>query len=147
KNVLLTARKYYNCLNMEGMQLENEGGAGSLDSHLEQILVQNEMMMSSDVITDAQLSVHTIALLRDTGYFTEVNESMADNLYWGKGKGCQFVMEGCYTKQKFNEFPSEHKIQCSFENDGYGEPTTTPFLDNCMMKSVYGNKLFTSFKQ
>ncbi|EGR28964.1 leishmanolysin family protein, putative [Ichthyophthirius multifiliis] len=152
KNILLTARKYYNCPTMEGMQLENEGGSGSLGSHWEQLLVQNEMMMSSDVITDAQLSVHTIALLKDTGYFAEVNENMADNLYWGKGKGCSFVMEGCYSKQKFNEFPSERKIQCSFENDGYGEPTTTPFLDNCMMKNVdavlevygFNSKCFTS---
>ncbi|EGR30431.1 leishmanolysin family protein, putative [Ichthyophthirius multifiliis] len=146
KNILQTARKYYACPNMEGMQLENEGGSGSLGSHWEQLIVQNEMMMASDVITDAQLSVLTIALLRDTGYYTEVNENMADNLYWGKGKGCSFVIEGCYSKQKFDEFPQEMKVQCSFENDGYGFPETTPYFDKCLMKDIYGNKLCTSFK-
>ncbi|EGR26904.1 leishmanolysin family protein, putative [Ichthyophthirius multifiliis] len=146
KNILLTARKYYACPTMEGMQLENEGDSGSFGSHWEQLIVQNEIMMASKVMTDAQLSVLTIALLRDTGYYTEVNENMADNLYWGKGKGCSFVIEGCYSKQMFNEFPQQLKVQCSFENDGYGEPETTPYLDRCLMKSIYGNKLCTSFK-
>ncbi|EGR28962.1 leishmanolysin family protein, putative [Ichthyophthirius multifiliis] len=140
KNILLTARKYYNCPTMEGMQLENEGGAGSLGSHWEQLIVQNEMMMSSEVITDAQLSVHTIALL------DWLSKQMADNLYWGKGKGCSFVIQGCYSKQSFHEFPQQLKVQCSFENDGYGEPATTPYLDKCMMKSIYGENLCTSFK-
>ncbi|EGR30430.1 leishmanolysin family protein, putative [Ichthyophthirius multifiliis] len=146
KNILQTARKYYACPTMEGMQLENEGGSGSLGSHWEQLIVQNEMMMASRAITDAQLSVLTIALLRDTGYYTEVNENMADNLYWGKGKGCQFVILGCHSGLKFHEFPQQMKIQCSFENDGYGFPETTPFLDKCLMKSIYGNNLCTSYK-
>jgi hypothetical protein len=37
-----------------------------------------------------------MALLKDTGYYSEINENMADNLYWGKGKGCDFVTNGCY---------------------------------------------------
>ncbi|EGR34379.1 hypothetical protein IMG5_013930 [Ichthyophthirius multifiliis] len=40
------------------------------------LLTARKHYNASDVITDAQLSVHTIALLRDTGYFAEVNENM-----------------------------------------------------------------------
>ena len=46
-------------------------------------------------MTKSVLSVFTIALLKDTGFFTEVNEKMADNQLWGKGKGCDFLNLAC----------------------------------------------------
>ena len=49
------------------------------------------MMTGAAVMTDAVLSVFTIALLKDTGFYAEVNEGMADNIYWGKNKGCSFL--------------------------------------------------------
>jgi hypothetical protein len=63
------------------------------------------MMTGAAVITDAVLSSFTIALLKDTGFYEEVNEGMADNIYWGKGKGCEFISNGCYSKQNYPEFP------------------------------------------
>ncbi|EGR33551.1 leishmanolysin family protein, putative [Ichthyophthirius multifiliis] len=135
KNIVLTARKYFDCPVMEGMQLENQGEDGSLGSHWEQLLVQNEIMISSRVNSGTQLSIFTVALLRDTGYYTEVDENMSQKLYWGRGKGCSFVIDGCYSKQKsFSEFPKQKGIQCSFENDGYGEPSATPYTDRCQIK-------------
>lgn len=67
------------------MLIENEGGSGSLGSHWEKIAIYNEMMTATAVTGDAVLSVFTIALLKDTGFYPEVNENMADNIYWGKG--------------------------------------------------------------
>ncbi len=69
-------------------------------------------MMSTDIFTDAQLSVFTIALLKDTGYYTEVNDNMSEDLFWGKGKGCEFVTNACFSKsQSFEEFPKEKSSQ------------------------------------
>ncbi len=53
-------------------------------------------MTGEAVATDAQLSVFTIALLKDTGFFAEVNDNMTDSIYWGKEKGCDFFMNGCH---------------------------------------------------
>jgi len=43
------------------------------------------MMTATATTGDAVLSVFTIALLKDTGFYPEVNENMADNVFWGKG--------------------------------------------------------------
>lgn len=53
------------------------------------------MMTATAVTGDAVLSVFTVALLKDTGFYAEVNENMADNIFWGKGKGCEFLNNAC----------------------------------------------------
>ena len=44
KNILETARKYYGCPTLEGMQLENDGAGGSMGSHWEKTIILNELM-------------------------------------------------------------------------------------------------------
>jgi len=38
----------------------------------------------------------TIALLKDTNWYAEINEDMADPLVWGKDKGCTFLHGSCH---------------------------------------------------
>lgn len=38
------------------MQLENEGGSGSVGSHWERTILENEYMTSTNVFTDAVIS-------------------------------------------------------------------------------------------
>lgn len=40
-------QSHFDCNTIEGMQLENEGGGGSLGSHWERIIAYNEMMSSA----------------------------------------------------------------------------------------------------
>ena len=80
KNILETARKYYGCPTLEGMQLENNGAAGSMGAHWEKTIILNEIMTAESSGTEAQLSIFTIALLKDTGFYSEVNENMADDI-------------------------------------------------------------------
>lgn len=89
-NVLATARKYYNCNTLTGMQLENQGGAGSLGSHWERTIIESEVMTSSAIFEGSNLTYFTAALLKDTGYWDDVNENLTDPIYWGKNKGCNF---------------------------------------------------------
>jgi len=37
------------------------------------------------------LSVFTVAVLKDTGFWWDVNENLASEFFWGKGKGCNFM--------------------------------------------------------
>lgn len=41
------------------------------------------------------VSTFTAALLKDTGYYAEINSNMVDSLLWGKGKGCDFFFNAC----------------------------------------------------
>ncbi len=69
-----------------------------MGSHWERTVIYNELMTGAASLTDAVLSVFTIALLKDTGFYPEVNEAMSDNIFWGKGKGCEFLTNACYSK-------------------------------------------------
>ena len=54
--------------------------------------------------SETLMSIFTIALLRDSGYYAEVNENMADDFQWGKNKGCDFVQNACKATTPFPEF-------------------------------------------
>ncbi|EGR31368.1 leishmanolysin family protein, putative, partial [Ichthyophthirius multifiliis] len=145
KNVLEVTRKYYNCPTAEGMQIENEGGAGSFGSHWERTVIYNEMMTGASVSTDSVFSIFTIALLKDTGFYPEVNENMADDIFWGKGKGCDFLENACKSTTEYPEYPKKYnENQCSFEYDGIGIGRPDQFADGCAIVSPYSNRLCTN---
>jgi len=62
-----------------------------------------------------KISVLTIALLKDTGFY-EVNENLAFPSTWGKSKGCDFVMDT--NSDDFSEF---HKPQSDLGCSEQGE--------------------------
>jgi proprotein convertase subtilisin/kexin type 5 len=49
------------------------------------------------------LSIFTIALLKDTGFYSEVNENYSNPIFWGKNRGCDFLENACQS-QKYPEF-------------------------------------------
>ena len=57
-----------------------------------------EVMTGATVPENSFLSVMTVALLKDTGYWDDVNENMANPWYWGKNKGWEFVEGACTPK-------------------------------------------------
>lgn len=74
------AREYYNCSTLPGMQLENEGSEGSLGSHWERVILENEYMTASAITSDAAFSKFTSFLLLDTGWYDYVDLSLADEI-------------------------------------------------------------------
>ncbi|XP_060028213.1 leishmanolysin-like peptidase isoform X1 [Erinaceus europaeus] len=87
------ARKHFNCPNLEGMELENQGGMGTELNHWEKRLLENEAMTGSHT-QNRVLSRITLALMEDTGWY-RANYSMAEKLDWGRGMGCDFVQKSC----------------------------------------------------
>ncbi len=65
----------------------------------------NDFMCSSQVLWDATFSKFNVALLRDSGWYAEVDETMADPMIWGKNLGCDFLYGECNTlAASFDEF-------------------------------------------
>ncbi|XP_015685752.1 leishmanolysin-like peptidase, partial [Protobothrops mucrosquamatus] len=91
--VVREARKHFDCPNLEGMELENQGGIGTELNHWEKRLLENEAMTGSQT-QNRVFSRITLALMEDTGWY-QANYSMAEKLEWGRGKGCDFVMKSC----------------------------------------------------
>lgn len=45
--------------------------------------------------TTSIMTIFTIALLKDTGYYVSVNSDMIEPSSFGKNKGCGFLMGEC----------------------------------------------------
>ena len=55
-------------------------------------MVLTEIMTKNDIIAEKKsLSVLTVAFLKDTGFWSDVNENLAEEMYWGRNKGCTFT--------------------------------------------------------
>ena len=52
-------------------------------------------MTASALMEGSNLSVFTVSVLKDTGFWDELNENLTDPIYWGKGKGCDFFNLAC----------------------------------------------------
>ncbi|EWS75215.1 leishmanolysin family protein (macronuclear) [Tetrahymena thermophila SB210] len=139
KNVLDTARRYYNCPSLDSVPLENQGGSGSFGSHWERDLIQNEYMTASAILGHAIISEFTAALLVDTGFYAEINSNMVEKGYWGRGKGCDFINKSCDdTNQQYPEFSYDNKVKCDFYSVGYGTLASDQF-SQCKVIQDYSN--------
>lgn len=87
------ARGHYACDTMIGMELENQGGAGTTGSHWETRLTHNEYMTGAIKLRPS-ISALTLALFDDSGWY-KAESSFAENFLWGKDAGCAFVEDTC----------------------------------------------------
>ena len=67
-----------------------------------------------------------LALLKDTGWWAEINEGedLADPMIWGKNEGCTFLEGTCddLFNSNFNEFQVHSGDgSCDFYSYGYGK--------------------------
>ncbi|EGR32697.1 leishmanolysin family protein, putative [Ichthyophthirius multifiliis] len=101
-NVLKFAREYFGCFTLVGMPLQNSIGNDSDDSHWKNTDIQNEYMNLLMTPNQAYFSGFTANLLRDTGFYTQINKNMEEQMFYGKGASCEHVMGKCdSTKREF----------------------------------------------
>lgn len=102
------------------MELENDGGSGSLGSHWEKVILYNEMMTAVSA-KNTVISEFTLAILQDSGWY-KVNFDMAHPISWGKGKGCKFLNEGCKARPMFDEFCAkpDRESHCLPDGNSFG---------------------------
>ena len=106
--VLDVAKKYYNCSNIEGVQLEEGENEGSPGSHWEERYLLGEYMISNDYQEEVVISEFTLAFLEDTGYY-KANYYTGGLMQFGKNKGCEFLNSKCVENGKVNpKFKNEY---------------------------------------
>ncbi len=99
--LIAEAKNHFNCDSINGIYLEDEGGETSEASHFEKILFGNELMTGIQN-GNPVLSRFTLALLEDSGWYW-VDYGLAQDLEWGKKKGCDFYSYLC---KDFKEYCS-----------------------------------------
>ena len=98
ENVIKQAKRHFNCDNIEGIELENQGGDGSAGSHWEARIMLGDYMISTDY-PEIVISEISLALLEDSGWYY-VNYYTGGLFRHGKGLGCDFLNNKCIYKGK-----------------------------------------------
>lgn len=96
-------------------------------------------MNPTQVSQDASISKFTFALLEDTNWYKVINWDAFDPVNWGKGKGCDFFENGCYSQTKnYSEFYfRKEEYSCGYGNGGLSGWTVNPFTDECKVYELY----------
>lgn len=102
--VVKRAQKHFGCDRITGVELENQGGAGSAGSHWEARLMLGDYMISTDY-DETVISDITLALFEDSGWY-KVNYYSGGLFRYGKNQGCAFLEEKCI-KNGFANFKHE----------------------------------------
>ena len=130
--VLEKARLHFNCENLEGIPLENQGGDGSAGSHWESRYMLGDYMVSNNYLENA-ISDITLALFEDSGWY-KVNYYTGGLFRFGKDEGCDFFQKKCIVNKENmfpNEFCTEKKEpKCTNSHLGMGECYIMEYEDN-----------------
>jgi len=101
--VLATAKSHYGCSKMIGVELESQGGVGTMSAHWEMRTMFGEYMIG-ETYEESVISEITLALFEDSGWY-KVNYYTGGLFRTGKYKGCDFLLSKCIINEKSN-FPS-----------------------------------------
>ena len=105
--VIEVAKKYFNCDDIDGVELENDGGQGTTGSHWEARILLGEYMCGTARNEEQVISEFTLAYLEDTGYY-KANYYTGGLMRYGKNKGCSFIKDKCV---------NNYEIKPEFENE------------------------------
>lgn len=97
---LEAARKHFNCPELRGIELENQGGLGTIGSHWESRIMLTEFMVGF-TYDEATLSDITLAFLEDSGWY-KTNYYTGGLFRYGKNAGCSFINDKCIINEKVN---------------------------------------------
>ena len=112
------AKKYYNCQEIDGVELEDQHALPW--SHWETRILLGEYMTSSPYTPEQIISEFTLSLLEDSGWY-EVNYFTGGLMRFGKNKGCEFLNTDCANvttlksnfKNEFCDFDEGNQPTCS----------------------------------
>jgi len=111
--VIKVAKQYFNCSDIDGVELEND--EGTTNSHWESRILLGEYMCGYIRIEEEVISEFTLAYLEDTGYY-KANYYTGGLMRYGKNKGCSFLKDKCVNNYEINsKFENEF-----FDSTSYG---------------------------
>ena len=96
--VVELAKKYFNCERIKGVEVEDQGGEGSMLSHWEQRVLLGDYMGAVIYQEEMVISEFTLAFLEDSGFY-KANYYTGGLMRYGKNKGCDFIEKNCLDSQ------------------------------------------------
>ena len=112
------AKLHFNCNNIKGIQLENQGGEGSAGSHWESRYMLGDYMISTDY-PELVISDIALAYFEDMGFY-KVNYYTGGLFRFGKNKGCTFLEEDCVKNNgEETSFPNDFCTEAEAEAETF----------------------------
>ena len=99
--LITIAKKYFNCDNIEGIQLEEYGGEITAGSHWESRILLGEYMIGEVYPEEQVISEFTLAVLEDLKFY-KAKYYTGGLMKYGKNKGCEFLNTKCVVNGKVN---------------------------------------------
>lgn len=128
------AQKHFGCSTLHGAELEDDGGDGTALSHWEKRLFVSEYMTGSQGGGgDEVLSLFTLALLQDSGWYV-VNFDAAGEFKYGRAQGCAFPADECPTIRDIGQCDQAQtsRPRCTFDHSAIGYcGAQDPLMDGC----------------
>ena len=97
--VTAKARKSFNCSEINGVELESQGGSGTVGAHWEKRMMYNDFMVADSDVHEVIYSDITLALFEDSGWY-KVNYRYTNPMTWGYQAGCEFISQKCIVDSK-----------------------------------------------
>lgn len=129
-DVVNYVRAHFGCATAPGALLENDGGAGTADSHWEKSAFMNEYMTGT-ASNDPVVSPLTLLAFEATGWY-QAHLERSDSLVFGRNGGCPMISDwtGC------TNWPPSYKCdgvtgtisKCAASGAGYGPCVTEPSI-------------------
>jgi hypothetical protein len=91
--VVEAARRHYGCDSITGVELENQGGQGTANSHWEARVMLSDLMIGF-TYDEATISEITLAFFEDSGWY-KANYYTGGLFRYGKNEGCRFLNSTC----------------------------------------------------
>lgn len=132
QRTLNVARRYFGCPTYPGMELEDEGGDGTAQSHWERRNAKDELM--AGVAGVARYTALTMAAFEDMGFY-RANWSMAEPMKWGRNSGCNLLFNKCLVNG-LTEYPD---MFCNAPSTTYRCTSDHLALGVCSIVKYNGN--------
>lgn len=135
--VLEHARKHFNNPNLEGVPVEDQGGAGSKGSHWERIAIGNEVMVAASQYNGA-LSEFTLRLFEDSGWY-QINYEMTEPHHWGKEQTNLLTQNDVcnYHGHTCDKGDTSYHVYADYTTFGYCSTNPSPFENHCHFVKPY----------
>ena len=130
--VIAKARTFFNCPTLDGVEIEDQGGAGTQGSHWEKRILYQEFIAGIMCTVRTWYSSLTLAYFEDTGFYT-ANYGVAQdaNMNWGRNHSCPVVQQKCNSQQItsgefcFDQDPTSR--YCTYDRLGKGYCATSSY--------------------
>jgi len=117
KNLLTIAKNYFNCNEIDYIELDDNSGEGKELIHWEGRILLGDYMTSEIYYPEQVISEFTIAVLEELPWY-KVNHYTGGLMKFGKNKGCNFLYKDCAEQKDETIIPKFSNEFCNSDSFG-----------------------------